>query len=236
MIDGNWDFVLFVGYTVEGALIRQRTPKGKMLSLIEYPYPPADWSFCFLEPGIPNATKIDAPVSKDMVVNVPKEKSIVIDHWWRPLSDYQVDWTLQISDWLSCLKDEYKIYRMVRFGAEEEATVKPHEIPLRHTSYNKYLELTNRAETFVCTHTESYGYGVIDMVVRGIRVGLFSRSLNNELIRRFQLPMFSNRDELLALIRSPVEPRWNDLIHKCTDYFDVVKIIDMKCRELLGQT
>ena len=234
MIDDSWDFVLFIGYTKEGVVVRERVPKGKMLTLLEYPFPSADWSFCFLPTGIPNTTKFDAPVSKDMLVNVPKEKSIVIDHWWRPLGDDQKDWTLEISDWLSSLKGEYKIYRMIRFGEEESKTVQPHEIPLTHTQYWKYLEQTNRAETFVCTHTESYGYGIIDMVARGIRAVVFPGALNEELIQYFQLPTFNNCDELLGLVRSPVEPRWNDMIHRCTDFSDIARIIDVKCRDLLG--
>jgi len=114
---------------------------------------------------------------------------------------------------------------MVRFPAYDLPTVKPHELSLGVCPFADYLQRTNRVETFVVTHRECYGYQVIDMVARGIRVVTPVGFLHHSVVDGFQLPTFRNQEELLAIVSSPVESRWATMINRCTDYSDVAKTI-----------
>lgn len=232
LIDGK-DFVLFIGFCTEFDEIRARTPKGRLLSLLEIAIADADWCFSFLKPEIPHATHIVAPVDKEMCVNLPKAKEIVVDHlYYLPDSH---DWTFEVSEWLEPLKGEYKIYRMIQYEYDDElevSSIKPHEIEMPRMLFAEYMEMTSRVETHVFTHLEGYGYSLTDMVARGTRVIAPPNCIHPSLIVRFDIPIFRNREELLALVCSPVEPKWNKMIDRCTDYSEIARIVDDKCQEM----
>jgi hypothetical protein len=239
----NTDFIVYIGYASGNRMpwheIRKRV-SNKVVSLLEIAFLDADWSLCFTNypPGTirNNVTTIIAPCSKNVYINVPKTKSILMDHWtgnmaannWNTCTKDDIDWTHRISDWLSSVKDDYKICRMVRFGQQETDTVKPYESMLPHCYYGEFLDKTNDFETFVVTHADGYGYGVIDMAARGIRVISPPGFICPELVDAFGIHIFHNQDELVDIIKSPVDEHWNNCINKCTDYSDIVKIIDNK--------
>lgn len=247
VLPNDLDLILFCGYIKEWyeldwGRIRRWAGEPLVYTLLEVPITGGEWypdhGFCFVQTGDRWATTIHAPCVKSLYRNVPKENRIVIDHGWPCIiPQLQSDWTLQISEWLTDLKDEYAITRIVKYGKakglyhnhgmDEPATVKPHESMLFQTSVGKYLAATDTAETFVVTHTESYGHSVIDMAARGIRVVAPKGFLPERgLVDHFDIPTFETKDELLALVRSPVEARWNHMIDRCTDYADVARIID----------
>jgi hypothetical protein len=237
-IRGEAEFVLFVGYLLlwnrlSLPEIRQRIGCRKIVSLCEYsffakevgtPNKP-DWAFRFLDDGAPCSTTIYAPLMKEYYKNEPKEKVILIDHGWPCLKNTESEWTFRISDWLAPLRNRFGTLRMTRYPEYEAPTWKPHEVALPMVPFREYLERTNRVETFVVTHFETYGFQIADMVARGIRVVTPPGMLHQTHIERFGLPIFRNSVELQQIVMSPVEPRWAELANCCTDYLDVAKTI-----------
>lgn len=246
-IQGYADLILFVGYTAiwnKIALrlpeIKKRTGCRRIATLSDYSFflnrdgivTRPDWAFCFLDDGVRYSTVIHGPFVREYFVNEPKEKIILMDHGWVHKKDTELEWTFRISDWLEPLKGRYKIIRMVRFPEYEMPTMKPHEIAMPAVPFIEYLKQTNHVESFVTTHLESYGFQVIDMVARGIRVASPVGFLHNGLVSRFQLPLFRNREELLGIVDSPLEPRWSEMVGRCTDYSDVTRMIVSKMTSL----
>jgi hypothetical protein len=135
-----------------------------------------------------------------------------------------MDWTYRIEEWLEEIKNEYKIYRMIRFN-KEEIKIKSFEIPIFYSHYLDYLDKTSKMENFIITHNECYPYGVIDMAARETRILTPPVFLQPCLIRDLEIPEFSNKEEFLNIIRSPIVHSNN--IDKCTDYINIAqKIIE----------
>lgn len=238
------DFVIYIDYNNSDKMpfnkIREITRCKKIVSLSEVVFRNVDWCFYFTEINghihdIKNRTKIVGPYNKDILLNHLKKNKIVIDHYWhQTLGIGPTDWTLRISDWLQEVKLEYEIYRMIRFGSEEKKHAKEYEKILEHLPYQKFISATNDAQTFIVTHRESYGYGIIDMIARGIRVITPPGLLMDDLVNQLDIPIFKNRQELLSLIRQEPDESWNARINKCTDYSKISHIIDSKFQEYLS--
>lgn len=89
-------------------------------------------------------------------------------------------------------------------------------------------------ETFVVTHAESYGFSNLDAMAMGMRILTPPNFLCKGLQSHFDLPTFNSNIELITKIKEPIElAALNDRIKKMTDYSDIVKIIDKKCRQLI---
>jgi hypothetical protein len=230
-IQGEADFVLFIGYTIvwnrlASCLpeIRKRTGYKKIAVMSDYSFflnrdgitTKPDWSFCFLDDDDPRSTVLCAPCVKSYYANEPKEKTILIDHGMIRHKGTEKEWTFRVSDWLEPLKDRYKILRTVQDPEYEVPT--PHEVAFPTVPFTEYLKLTNHVESFVITHDETYGYQVIDMIARGIRVVTPEGFLHRDLVKLFQIPTFKSGEELRAILESPVEPRWDEMVNRCTDY------------------
>ena len=239
-IQGQADFILFVGYTAiwnKIALclheIKRRTGFKKIATLSDYSFflnrdsivTRPNWAFSFLDDGTPNTTVIHGPFMREYFVNKPKEKIILMDHGWVHKKDTELEWTFRISDWLEPLKDRYKIIRMVRFPEYEMPTIKPHEVVIPALPFVEYLERTDHVESFIVTHLESYGFQVIDMAARGVRMASPVGFIHNTLVSRFRMPLFKNGEELRGIVDAPLEPHWAEMASLCTDYSDVTKII-----------
>jgi hypothetical protein len=111
------------------------------------------------------------------------------------------------------------------------------------------MEKTSQIETFILTHPGSYENSVIDMVARGIRVlvpidqGTFKRYDKTEgfvpieIINDFELGTFKNKEQLINLIKKPID---NSNIEKhismMTDMKEAVSIIDKTFQEILNKS
>lgn len=233
LLEPYTDLALFIGYAVTDKMNFRRMQNdgiSKIVSLLEVPVPHVDWSYYFVDTHDSikqNTTKIFAPCCKRLYQNQPKMKMILLDHkqenannrWDGKLGDE--DWTDRISDWVTEIKNDYSIFRMERFGEE----LKRHEFGIKHDTFREYLDVTKFFETYIVTHAEGYGYSVIDMLARGIRVTAPSGFLNPEFIKKFKIPTFNNKEELLKIIRSPVDDHWNHCIDSMTDYSVIAKTI-----------
>lgn len=267
------DAILFIGYDETNRLrfdvLREKTGYKFISSLLEIQVNHVDWCFYFRnDRGVNtvNSTFIGAPCAKKMMINIPKKKAVVLDHWTGRIVDesskdkyiiasygksigkpgvgvpYQADnfdWLVRVLEWLEDIKDSYEIRRMTRFinlgcEYEEELNVipkRPYEIIVPPTCYGDYLKATADVETFIANHQEGYGYGIIDMVARGIRVISPPGFLSADFVSRFQIPIYHDKDSFLSLVTSKSEERWNSEIDNCTDWSDVVRIIDSKFQE-----
>jgi hypothetical protein len=244
-IQGPADFVLFIGYRniwrrFSLPDIRQKTGCRKIVSLSDYSFnldwvqanSKPDWSFCFADHGDPNSTVIYAPCVKKYYVNEPKEKIILMDHGLPGQAGTEMEWTFRISNWLTPLSTRYKILRTARYRDYEKPSWKAHEVDFPIVPFNEYLRLTNHVESFVVTHIETYGFQIMDMVARGIRVVSPVGLLHKSHVERFQIPLFRNGEEMRKILMSPVEPRWNEMVNRCTDYSEVAEMIVSKLKSL----
>jgi hypothetical protein len=223
------DLILYVDWNRTDVLplaeIKAAAHAEQMFSLCESPVNGMDLCFCFRDfPMNAEVEKvlIHAPCNKRLYANVLKRKKIVVDHEYAGVED----WTARISDWLVPLHSKHVILRMT--NKDSVLDLKPHEQPLSPQEFGSYLGLTDDADTFIVTHRESYGFSVIDMLVRGIRVLTPPGFLVPELMERFDLPTFSNQAELLSLIAEVPSYRWNQSINKCTNYQDIAMLIDWR--------
>jgi len=232
------DFVMLIIYHNKDIIpkcgvIKYKTKCKKMFSFIECAFPFLDYAFCFNNITLNDHSMfINLPANKELLKPTSKTpKTVLIDHYWRPYLLTPKEWTLQIEDWLEELVDfGYKFYRLLRFE-EEEKTIKPYEIPIHYSNYANYLEATKEIETFVVTHKESYSYGVIDMACRGTRVCTPPGFLPKCMVERLNIPTFSKKEELISIIRNPLESYWNESSLKCTDYNEIARIINEKLNE-----
>jgi hypothetical protein len=232
------DFILYIDWDnsrlVPFDKIEQLTGAKRVVSLLEISVSFVDWCFAFRKYSHPDITTvIPLPCAKSVYTRVPKKKKIIIDHFWaeRDLGDQE--WTMRISDWLAEISDKYEIVRMTRWQEIERKMMKSHEIELPHCLYGEFLEKSNDAETFVVTRPESYGFGVLDMIGRGIRVVAPVNCLPPDITVPLKIPTFCTKEELLKIVTAPVEPWWEKAVDLCTDYSDVVRIIDEKFQEYL---
>lgn len=228
------DFALLSCYCndkINYNLIREKSSALKICSLREIPFTKCDYSFIWnSEALVKNSHLFSAPCNKSLMENVSKEsKSILIDHYWKDYLKTENDWTNRIENWLETIKKEYKIYRMIRYKKEDK-NIKSFEIPIYLSDYLTYLKNTSKIETYIVTHKESYGYSVIDMLTRGIRVLSPPNFLpKKSLVNYFNIPIFKNQTEFLMKIKEPINKSfWDNQINKCTDYNDIAKIIDSK--------
>jgi hypothetical protein len=237
------DVILFIGYYDQWKnlsknnfeIIKKYIRYKKIITLLEFSLIGSDWSFCFV-PSVsdtPKSTLIRAPCVKKLYVNKTKEKSICVDHYWLKYLDTENDWTHKIEDWLMDRKDEYKIYRIIRFK-DEEKNIKSYEIPIFYSNFFEYLESTNTIQNYIITHKESYAYGIIDMIARGIRVLTPPQFVKKDIIDYFELPTFTDKNSFLNILDEPInESLWKGKINKCNDYSLIAKEIDERIKLLL---
>jgi hypothetical protein len=231
------DFIIVIEYVGElkpndFVKIRNQTKALKIVSLREIPVAEVDHSFVYTA-SYPATTFIPPPYAKDLLSVTPKQpKTILIDHYWEPLLHSEWDWTFDIEEWLEDLKDEYTIYRIIRFK-DEEKTIKSFEIPIPASNYKTYLAKTAHIESFIITHGECFPYGIIDMVTRGTRVLCPPKFIPSTLVDMFELPIFKNKQEFINIVTKPLEPVWSTKYQHCISYDEVAVIMDSAFQEWL---
>lgn len=234
------DFVLLICYagitTEQVSEIKEKTKAKKIITLREINFigVGVDYSFVFnSECLIKNITSfIPLPCSKDLLIPSPKEpKTILIDHCWENYLGTKNEWTYDIENWTEELKEDYKIYRIIRSQDKLNDKIKDYEIPLETANYPTYLEQTSTIENFIVTHHEGYPYGVIDMAARGTRVLTPPGFICSSIVQPLEIPIFNNKQELLDIVTTPIETTWNSKIDQCTDYDTIANIIDSKIQE-----
>lgn len=237
------DAVLFLGLTesweeLKKDKVRQVTGCKKLFTICEFPLTSgADWSFSFgVKSSGERITLIPLPIYKMLYQNVPKiPKSIMVDHWQ---ADNSWDWTYKIEEWLKEVKDEFNIYRQVQDEpsvevGERQSRISPYLQQLKQLPFPEYLKATDTLETFIVTHYESYGYGILDMVARGIRVAAPDTFMHSQYADLY-MPKFSDQQSLLKILRTPPDQEGlKSNIRKLTDYSEVVRIIDDQIRRML---
>jgi hypothetical protein len=196
----------------------------------------SDWRFVFDGEG-KSTTRVTAPVWKQVYNYAEKTpKTILIDHWDQ---DTPSDWTLEIEKWIRELSPEFHITWYVQDGLDRrmlqggEKSSETRRLP--RAPYPEWLAATDRLETFVMTHRESYGYGVLDMFARGTRVVCPTPFLPSHFKDRFYIDTFNTKQELVEILRQRPDPL--KLIRNkfgLSDWFDVSKLIDDRFQVLLG--
>lgn len=86
--------------------------------------------------------------------------------------------------------------RIVQGGEKSSVTRQ-----LYHSPYFQWLAATDRLETFVMTHHESYGYAILDMFARGTRVVCPTPFLPPHFKDGFYIDTFDTKDELVEILR-----------------------------------
>jgi hypothetical protein len=227
------DFVIAIVYVSDDLnieKIKQKTKCLKIVSLREIIYNKFDYYFVFnIEQWkLGKSTYVKLPCPKNLLKNLPKQqKSVAIDHCWPSYNYDDRDWTKRISDWLEEKKDNFTIYRMIRDEKVDIEIKKVYEIPISFAMYPQYLEQTNHLENFIITHKEGYTYGVIDMVARGIRVITPKHFIPSCVIDDLCLPTFSNKEELLDILKNPPDNDWDKRINLCTDYSEISYLMNL---------
>jgi hypothetical protein len=163
----------------------------------------SDWRFVFRGEGT-FTTRVDAPVWKRLYNQCAKcPKTVLIDHWDQNTPS---DWTYQIEGWLQDLVPEFEISRYVQnennTGAPRRVKSLPYVKEIRRMPFAHWLAVTDRLETFVMTHSESYGYAILDMFARGIRVLCPAPFLPRHFKDKFHFDTFNTRDELITVLRT----------------------------------
>jgi len=210
--------------------------KYQICSFIESSNQPVDYFFGLHRKQKPMDCYIPFPYSKDFMINKPKiPKTILLD-------DVGVcpdcrDISKEIAEWLKPLKEEYQIYQFTK-----KETVASYIKPMLNTpTYEEYMNNTSQIETFIQTHAGSYEFSVLDMVGRGIRT-LIPRSkklsretyIQPEMVEDLELSTFSNGEELIRLIKEPVDVElWNSKINLMTEMKIAVRIIDSHFQEMI---
>ncbi|PYK92193.1 MAG: hypothetical protein DME36_14265 [Verrucomicrobia bacterium] len=194
------------------------------------------WRFAFRGAGA-FTTLVDAPVWKKLYNQCAKcPKTVLIDHWSQ---DTPCDWTYQIEEWLENSAQEYCISRYVQHendttAPEREKKILTYLKQMHEVPFAQWLAQTDRLETFIMTHYESYGYAILDMFARGIRVLCPTPFLPPHFKEKFHFETFSTKNELIALLRTP--PDALKLINNSaglTDWGDVARLIDDRFQNLL---
>lgn len=216
------DVVLITGYhdpSRDVPRIKQKTGARYVASFAEEPFPGVDRAFTCRE--------FKLPCCKSLLPNVAKQpKSIIIDHTW-----YVRDRTELIEGWLTGW--EGPLYRQTRPGTENHP-VPPYVTPLPYLPYLEYLAVTARMERIILTHLEDYPFGAVDMAARGIQVLAMPGSIVcTYIIEDMGIPLFDNKEELLAILNQPVGDEWNHKIDLCTDYLDIARAMNGQFMEWL---
>jgi hypothetical protein len=166
-----------------------------------------------------------------------RPKTVLLDHWDQ---DTPWDWTYQIEAWLEDLGDEFDISRYVQNESPTEALEREKSPPsikkVRRVPFTQWLAATDRLETFVITHRETYGYAILDMFARGTRVACPAPLLPSHFKDRFHFDTFRTKDDLIKLLRT--RPNELDLSRNragLSDWDDLVELIDQRFQDLLSR-
>ncbi len=226
----NYDFVLINFYSsfsiIKNINLIKNKIKYKVCSFIEHPQQDMDYTFGFLKKLKPDCY-IKYPYSKKFMFNkIKNKKTILLDNMLN--NDYDI--SKNLSKYLfELLDDGYEFYQLTK-----DKTCADFIKPLFMCKYKEYMQKTELFETFIQTHPGSYEHSIIDMLARGVRV-IVPRNMNGfnryfipeETIEYFNIPSFSNKKELLDIIReNPNTNYLNKCIDNMTEMKDVVKIID----------
>jgi hypothetical protein len=210
-----------------------------------------DYSF-FLGHGTETekAMRVSTPYTPEFYQNIEKEsKSILLDHpynkFWKKLP--QRDWSKKIWKWIESLKEEYKIYTLLKQTRDEDGDWKEEAlkilpkyiIPLyddkstdnQSWNFKEYLEKTNKFEQFIVTVHGSYNYSVVDMIARGIRVLSPKGFVYNKTIETFR-----DEKELIKLLKMPLDKTLlKNQLDKCISLDGVAKIMLNYFRKRLNE-
>lgn len=238
------DFVVYIGPTdqwnlIDKDLLRKTTGCIKLVTVLEQGFVGADWCYVFKQSKAKNVTCMRAPLHRPLYKNIKKVKgTILVDHPWRAwigTSKDQFERTDEILNWMKPYQEEFKVTRITRTG--DDISKHPYVQDYINTiNFKDYLFKTNRFETFVVTHREGFGYSVLDMIARGIRVIAPKGFLNKtSLIDAFWIKEFSTKEEFFKLLREPVdEVLLSNLPNKCGSYGDIVAAMDLDFRGWIG--
>lgn len=188
-----------------------------------------DYSFHFVVYSKePNQTRFKGPWQPSLYRLEPKDDVILIDH-----SSWHHDHTQEIIDWCCELPKNFSIWLMhtPKLRHKRELVIPKRVTVLPYTTLGEYLAMTDRVRFYICTHYESYGYGTIDMLVRGTKVMACPHASNQWVNKEFDIYRFSNVWGLQGEILHNTES-YLDLAAKarakCTDYDSIASIINEK--------
>lgn len=176
----------------------------------------------------PNQTRIKGPWEPSLYRLEPKDNVILIDH-----SSWHHDHTQEIIDWYCELPKSFEIWLMKtpKLRSRRDLVVPNRVTVLPYTTLGEYLAMTDRVKFYVCTHYESYGYGTIDMLVRGTKVMACQHASNQWVNKEFDIYRFHNvwglQEEILHNTESYLDLAAKARA-KCTSYDQVAKIIAEK--------
>ena len=184
-----------------------------------------DVSFAFTgRADPPKQVVIRAPFEPSLYVVEPKEKIVLVDH-----VSYRRDWTPQVLAMCEGLPAYWEVWLMSTTKPKEQIplAVPPRVRVLPKMPMGEYLEQTSQVHTFICTHAETYGYGVIDMAVRGTRV-LAHKGGGGCLNSWFGVKAFDSQESFCETMLGQSET-WSSAASRCqklcTPYADIAKIV-----------
>lgn len=201
-IPGVW--TLHVGYdkTIVNAARATSEMGGKTAWLQELPRTDVvDRSFHFVnrkKDGNPVEGRVRLPFPLDDCYKVcSKEPSFLLDH----PAQYR-DTTMITADFLANSYPKHTLY--IQDGHKERHPVSPGRgTPMRWMPYGDWLAATNRIETYVVSHYESFGFSIVDMLARGTRVFAAHKCLNPWFVETMGIKVYNGIWELDALINMP---------------------------------
>jgi hypothetical protein len=161
--------------------------------------------------------------------------SILLDHSYPRISPESL-WCDRLHEWLTPIRDKVRIGQLIcrRFNLPMPPNW-IHQIP--ETNYPDYLKRTAQYENFIMTHPESYGHSITDMVIRGIRTLIPVQDskpfAKHSVIDRLRLPIFSTREEMFTILKTPPEDSWREKL--CTDMPNIVFRIDSYCQKEIAR-
>jgi hypothetical protein len=175
----------------------------------------------------PKQVLIRAPFEPSLYVVEPKEKIVLVDH-----VSYRRDYTPQVLAMCENLPADWEVWLMSTVKPKEQIplVVPPRVRVLPKMPMGEYLEQTSHVSAFVCTHAETYGYGVIDMAVRGTRV-LAHKGAGGALNSWFGVQGFDSQESFCDLVTNQGE-NWFDAASRCqklcTPYARIARIVANK--------
>lgn len=202
-----------------------------------------DYSFANLRESSPECY-IPYPCSKRLFKHEEKiAKTILLDDHNQQIG-FGKDISVEITDWLEEIVSEgYKIYQLTKKNDKPHSKIIE---PIFKCNYKEYMEKTSRIESFILTHPGSYENSVIDMVARGTRVlvpidqGTFKRYDKTEgfvpieIIKDFELGTFKNKEQLINLIKKPIDnSNFEKHVSMMTDMEEVVLTIDRVFQDII---
>jgi hypothetical protein len=238
------DLVVFTGFnenlkSININSVKQGTGCNRFVTLLEIPFLGVDHSYCFLRASLQNSTLFGCPVHSKLYENKKKVKgSILLDHIWAPYVGTNNEHTPTIQKWLKEDKYSKDVYHLVGYKPTPDTTLhnsKPSfnttlmdfEKPIIMGGFDNYIKETNKIETFVITHLESYCYSITDMIVRGTRVIAPVGTIDgNEQKDVYGIKTFGTKEEFLFLIYEPVDKKHlSSLKEYMTEYQEIIDCI-----------